>query len=1650
MKKIKIISFIAIIFSLAVTAHANEMLLIAEDGNPSDQFGLATAVSGDYAIIGANYNDGSASNAGAAYIFKNIEGKWTQVQKLVSASNEENQYFGHAVDICGKYAVVGAYGYQSSKGATYIFELVGDTWQYIKGLTAPDAASGYKFGCAVAANEQYLLIGSQDFNKTSGYHNGKAYMYKISDWSCQQLEFTTHNEHQYFGRSVALSDNYAIVGASHYSGNNGYIRIYQLQNGNWTNIKNFSGSDNEYWGYAVDITEKFAIIGSHYYNNQQGRALIYDLDSWTNTQLTGSGLANSDYFGRSTALNDNYAIIGSYYDDDNGSNSGSAYIFKNNNGSWTQIAKMTASDGYNNEYYGYNVSLSDQHFFIGAYNKAKGTGGVYVYPNNQYTISGYIYDKDNNPVPLAVVNFTNASSAVSDGNGFYLNTLFLGWSGNVTVQKGHYLFSPSARRFEKIFQNYTDQNFYPQLFTISGFVKDPTGNPLNGVTIQFNNDGGTTSTNSEGFYSHEVLNNWSGVATPTFNGYKFTPLNISFSSVTENQSEQHFIAQRYTISGFVTNETGLPMDNVTIVFSNNGGKTQTNAQGIFSHDIDYQWSGTLIPEKSGYDFNPQSLTFNPILSNQINQHIVATERTYDIWGQIKDQDGSPLSGVRLCFGSDSTCIETDTSGNYLQAVPFQWTGDVSPQKAGYYFIPETLPYQPVLADQESQNYSAIIHTCLISGVIQENGQALNNVIIHCNGDDVLTDNDGRFRFETYYGWTGTISPEKEGYAFTPPDYAFVSGIETNMPQMHFNAEKKTFTISGTIVDPDNLPVSEVSIKFPGIGIVYTNNIGNYQCEVPYGWSGSTELFKSNYVFAPKHADYVYVKENKPQNYNAVYSPTPTLMAKINQRSVSSESGQVAFEIMTSPSDLSWGFNEPAYSWIHLEKDGSHLMVSFDANPDVSSRTATLTVQATDAVNSPQILTVIQEAKPEEIPGPDWQTNFDPTEYQYLETITAIVKDDTQALFENPDDMLAAFAGDECRGIAHPIETSTGKRYFLQIWSNEYSEEEIAFKFYDAARDRINVNIKYPIVFESGKSLGSIDFPHTFEITDFYIRLALNKHWNWVSINVMNENMSVNTVLSSLQDKGIIVIGQEGYAQYMALHDHWDGSLQSIDSTHMYLLKTNDPVMLEFSGNALDVSQMPLNLTNGWNWLGYLPYDNMPVNEALTSLNGNARQICGQNGFAVYLDGEGWFGSLETLEANHGYQIYMSTEDILTYPSTSQARSARTRSIRKSTQRSSVNGWSFDASLYQHQCTLTSTVIMDNQSIGSAGDALVAFVDGVCRGIAYPSETPVGTRFFLQIWGSENEITSLKYYQADQNKVHDISTRVEIIPNQIYGDIYQVHELYIGVPNHAPQWTVNSEQYQYQETVVASMDIQGITMTSSDDILAVFANGECRGLATPKETPYGTRFFIQVWSNTSGESMTYKYYKASDDSVYDIQESLTFSINASLGDIETPEQLSMINNSDIIENLESTIITQKETIDDLTSNLNQKETRITNLEQSVNQKDVEIGQLTTEVQHLNTTISDKTDEIQELSDNIAAIINTYGKYSKQLQPGWYLIGGINATVVPRTVPEHAIAQMYTYKNGAYQPATQFEAGGGYWIKISTPCELILEDLSFQSP
>ena len=75
-------------------------------------------------------------------------------------------------------------------------------------------------------------------------------------------------------------------------------------------------------------------------------------------KITASDGAAFDYFGISVSINGATVVVGAFYDDDKGTNSGSAYIFKRDQGGanqWGQVKKITASDGALGDWFGESV-----------------------------------------------------------------------------------------------------------------------------------------------------------------------------------------------------------------------------------------------------------------------------------------------------------------------------------------------------------------------------------------------------------------------------------------------------------------------------------------------------------------------------------------------------------------------------------------------------------------------------------------------------------------------------------------------------------------------------------------------------------------------------------------------------------------------------------------------------------------------------------------------------------------------------------------------------------------------------------------------------------------------------------------------------------------------------------------------------------------------------------------------------------------------------------------------------------------------------------------------------------------------------------------------------------------------------------------------
>ena len=202
-------------------------------------------------------------------------------------------------------------------------------------------------------------------------------------------------EDDHFGHSVSLSGSYAAIGArrddNEHGRDAGSAYIFEHSGGCWPQAAKLTAGDGaagDWFGYSVSLSGNYAIVGApESYDNGQmtGAAYVFARSdgSWSEVaRLIADDGGDYDYFGRDVFMDGDYAVVGALYDDDNGTNSGSAYIFQQSGGTWSQVAKLVASDNDRLDNFGCSVSLSDGYAIVGAINDddhVDDSGSAYVF-----------------------------------------------------------------------------------------------------------------------------------------------------------------------------------------------------------------------------------------------------------------------------------------------------------------------------------------------------------------------------------------------------------------------------------------------------------------------------------------------------------------------------------------------------------------------------------------------------------------------------------------------------------------------------------------------------------------------------------------------------------------------------------------------------------------------------------------------------------------------------------------------------------------------------------------------------------------------------------------------------------------------------------------------------------------------------------------------------------------------------------------------------------------------------------------------------------------------------------------------------------------------------------------------------------------------
>ncbi len=338
--------------------------------------------------------------------------------------------------------------------------------------------------------------------------------------------------------------------------------------------------------------------------------------------------------------------------------------------------------------------------------------------------------------------------------------------------------------------------------------------------------------------------------TDTANG-----IAVSVLSATATGFQVYIQNGLYTVSG------NAGVAGAVLSYTDGSPKTASaDAAGLYSFKVPSGWSGTVTPSKANYLFTPSSRTYTGVAADKPGENYTAAPAVVTISGSA----GVPGAVLAYTDGTPKTAT-ADGAGLYSFQVPNGWSGTVTPSKTGYAFTPPSRSYASLAADKPGEGYTAAPITYTISGSAGAPGAVLS----YFDGvaKTATADEAGLYTVKVSYNWSGTVTPFKLGYAFTPLSRSYAAVLADKPGEDYSPAAQPPLIISG-------------SAGAEGVVLSYNDGApqtatsdasGLYTFEVPYGWSGAVTPALAGFTFDPTFRTYTLLTASQPDQD---YAPVP--------------------------------------------------------------------------------------------------------------------------------------------------------------------------------------------------------------------------------------------------------------------------------------------------------------------------------------------------------------------------------------------------------------------------------------------------------------------------------------------------------------------------------------------------------------------------------------------------------------------------------------------------------------------------------------------------------------------------------------------------------------------------------------------------------
>ena len=259
-------------------------------------------------------------------------------------------------------------------------------------LAAGDAADSDLFGMSVAIDDSWAIVGAPGANG-AGTDQGRAYVFQQSQGGTDawgqlvELAAADYADSDFFGISVDISGDYAVVGAYEENGsgtNRGAAYVFYRNQGgenNWGEVKKLvaiDAQDNDEFGCQVAIYGDTIVVGASGEDGtgtDQGAAYVFYRDfggenNWGQVKkLVAGDPADTNQFGYDVAVSGDTIVVGSPGESGEGDDRGAAYVFYRDLGgedAWGQAVKLLPADPFDDTWFGTTVAVQGTIAVVGA------------------------------------------------------------------------------------------------------------------------------------------------------------------------------------------------------------------------------------------------------------------------------------------------------------------------------------------------------------------------------------------------------------------------------------------------------------------------------------------------------------------------------------------------------------------------------------------------------------------------------------------------------------------------------------------------------------------------------------------------------------------------------------------------------------------------------------------------------------------------------------------------------------------------------------------------------------------------------------------------------------------------------------------------------------------------------------------------------------------------------------------------------------------------------------------------------------------------------------------------------------------------------------------------------------------------------------